>query len=108
MVKTGTRGLAREICKEIKKQRIGQLNVLKIRQAYLTTKVSTSNGALIHLTELTSVNISIAKWYKSESESINLFSRSQDIKLRFIWPCKSDCQPIFPKMRRTYSLFAKL
>ena len=29
-------------------------------------------------------------------------------KLRFIWPCKSDCQLIFPKMQRTYSFFAKL
>ena len=23
------------------------------------------------------------------------------IKLRFIWPCKSDCRPIFPKMQQT-------
>ena len=28
--------------------------------------------------------------------------------LGFIWPWKSDYQPIFPKMQRTYSLFAKL
>ena len=28
--------------------------------------------------------------------------------LRFIWPCKSDCQPISPKIQRTYSLFVKL
>ena len=28
--------------------------------------------------------------------------------LRFIWPCKTDCQPIFPKIQRTYSLFCKI
>ena len=28
--------------------------------------------------------------------------------LRFILPCKSDCQPIFLKMQGTYSLYAKL
>ena len=29
-------------------------------------------------------------------------------KLRFILPCKSDCQPIFPKMQRTHLIFSKL
>ena len=28
--------------------------------------------------------------------------------LKFIWPCKIDWQPIFPKMQRTSSLVAKL
>ena len=27
---------------------------------------------------------------------------------RVIWPCKNDCQPVFPEMQCTYSLFAKL
>ena len=40
MVKTGIKELARERGLEIKIQRIGQLNVQKIRQAYLTTKVN--------------------------------------------------------------------
>ena len=28
--------------------------------------------------------------------------------LRFIWPCKSDCQPFPQKMQGTFSLFVKL
>ena len=81
MVKTGIRELAIERGKEIKKQRIGQLNVLKIRQAYLTSRVSTSMGDLTHLTDLIGVNISISNWYESESAAINIFSRYQDINL---------------------------
>ena len=44
MVKKGIKELARERGIEIKKQRIGQLNMLKIKQAYLNTKVSSSLG----------------------------------------------------------------
>ena len=40
------------------------------------------------------------------SEQI-FFLNTSDI-LRFIWSCKSYCKPIFPKMQRTYSFFAKL
>jgi hypothetical protein len=74
MVKTGIKELARERVIEIKKQRIGQLNVLKLRQAYLNTKVGSFPGNLSYLTDLMEVNISISKWYESESENIILFS----------------------------------
>ncbi len=73
MVKTGIKELARERGIEIKKQRIGQLNVLKLRQAYLNTNVGTFPGNLSYLTDLMEVNISISKWYESESENIILF-----------------------------------
>ena len=72
MVKKGIKELARERGIEIKKQRIGQLNMLKIKQAYLNTKVSSSLGDQKHLTDLMGVNISISKWYETESENINL------------------------------------
>ena len=47
--------------------------------------------------------------YQRWNEKLCLCANMQLIvKLRFIWPCKSDCQPIFPKMQHTYSLFEKL
>ena len=81
MVKKGIKELAREKGIKIKKQRIGKLNMLKIKQAYFNTKVSSSLGDHKHLTDLMGVNITISKWYESESENINLFSRAQDINL---------------------------
>ena len=43
-----------------------------------------------------------------ETNHHNTLSWLEECRLRFIWPCKSDCQPIFPKIQRTYSLFEKL
>ena len=48
--------------KELKNQRLGQLNILKIRQAYLTQKVS--NDEIVYLTELTYTNLRIKQWYE--------------------------------------------
>ena len=62
--------------KELKKQRMGKLNLLKIRQAFLTEKVS--NNLTTHLTELNVTNLKISEWYEEESKAINLMARTQD------------------------------
>ena len=66
-------------CKEIKRHRLGQLNMMKIRQAYLTSRVS--EGDLAKFPDLAKINIQISQWYEDESKSITLMSRSQDINL---------------------------
>ena len=51
LVKGGVIQLAQARGKEIKNQRLGQLNILKLRQAYLNQTVS--NDEIVYLTELT-------------------------------------------------------
>ena len=51
-----------------------------------------------------SLTLSIGEWRCFK----DIFTRDESVRLRFIWPYKSDCPPIFPKMQRIYSLFAKL
>ena len=63
--------------KEIKKQNIGRLNILKLRQINLTHKVN--KGQIELLAELKTVNISISEWYNNESDKIILLSRSNDL-----------------------------
>ena len=62
LVKGGIRQLAQTRGKELKNQRLGQLNILKIKQAYLTLKVS--NDEMAYLTELTFTNLKIKQWYQ--------------------------------------------
>ena len=55
---------------------MGQLNLFKLRQAYLTTKVSNNVKGL--LTELHVINLRIQEWYDDESKAITLMARAQD------------------------------
>ena len=77
LVKKGILHLAKVRARELLKQRRGHLNLLLLRQAYLTCKVS--NGDLSSLTTLSEVKLRISKWFKEESEKIILFSRANDM-----------------------------
>ena len=79
LVKDGIKQLALTRSKELKKQKMGRLNVLKLRQVNLTNKVN--NMQIKHLAELKLVNLLISEWYKNESAAINLLSRSNDVNL---------------------------
>ena len=76
IVKKGIKQIAQVRGKELKKQRMGQLNLLNIRQAYLTEKVSCNQTN--HLIELNVMNLKITEWYENESKAINLMARTQD------------------------------
>jgi exonuclease III len=79
LVKGGIRHLAMERGRELSRQRKGQLNVLYMRQAHLTTQVGA--GDLSRLTELTEINLRISQWYDVESKRIILLSRAKDIDI---------------------------
>mgnify|MGYP002637546871 FL=1 len=79
LVKTGIKQLALARTKELKKQKMGKLNILKLRQVNLTQKVN--NMQMNFLAELKLVNLLISEWYKNESSMIHLLSRSNDLNL---------------------------
>ena len=78
LVKAGIKKLAIDRSKVLKRQRIGQLKMMQIKQAFLTRQVSSNAHAP---TELSVINLRIAAWYENESQKINLLSRAQDINL---------------------------
>ena len=77
MFKSAVKNLAIQHGKEMKKERLGILNMLKLKQAYFTTQVP--NNVLNSLTELLVINGRIAEWYKSKSEIFFLMSRSENL-----------------------------
>ena len=60
LVKKGIKQLAMTRSKEIKKQKIGRLNILRLRQVNLTHKINI--GQINFLAELKMVNILISEW----------------------------------------------
>ena len=58
---------------------MGQLNMLRLKQSYLTSKPSLNTQAII--TELAMINMQISRWYEKESQKISLMARSDDINL---------------------------
>ena len=79
LVKKGILQLAREHKREMNKERQGQLNLLLVRQAYLTSKLL--KGDLSYYTALEEVKLRISKWFHAESEKIILLSRAHDINM---------------------------
>ena len=77
LVKPGIRKLALQRSKEINRERRGELNLLLLRQAYLTRSLQL--GQLEKLGEFRSVQLAIGQWYKRESEKIILQSRVDDV-----------------------------
>ena len=77
LVKGGIKHLAKIRGKELKKERLGKLNILKIRQAYLANKINVEYSPL--LTQLMEIKLEISQWYENESRSIILESRARDI-----------------------------
>ena len=78
LVKPGVKQLAMVRGKEMNRERRGYLNLLLVRQAYLTSKVQ--QGILGKLPELEHVHLLIEKWYDEECSKIALQSRSDDIQ----------------------------
>ena len=64
LVKPGIRKLALQRSKEINRERRGELNLLLLRQAYLTRLLQL--GQLEKLGELRSVQLAIEHWYERE------------------------------------------
>ena len=79
LVKPGIKKLAIQRSKEMNRDRRGELNLLLLRQAYLTRQIQL--GQLRKLGELRSVQNDIQHWYESESEKIILQSRVEDISV---------------------------
>ena len=78
LVKPGIRRLAITRGKEMNRDRRGFLNLLLVRQAYLTSKVQ--HGHLSKLTDLKHVHLLIEQWYDEECSKIALQSRTDDIQ----------------------------
>ena len=77
MVKPGIRRLAINRTKEINIEKRRKLNLLLLRQSYLTTKIQ--QGVQGKLGELRFVQEEIQQWYEAESKKIVLQSRVDDI-----------------------------
>ena len=77
MVKPGIKKLAIQRSKEINRERRGELNLLLLRQAYLTRLLR--QGQLGKLGELRAVQVDIERWFEREGEKVILQARSDDV-----------------------------
>ena len=74
LVKPGIKKLALERNREINKEKREKLNLLNIRQAYLTAKLQ--NGELFRLPDLNLVHHQINEYYQTECQKIQLQARA--------------------------------
>ena len=77
LVKPGIKKLAIQRSKELNRERKGELNLLLLRQAYLTRLLQF--GHLNKLGELRAVQQEIMLWYEKESKKIILQSKVDDV-----------------------------
>ena len=77
MVKPGIKSLAINRSKELNQQRRSELNLLFLKQAYLTRKLQ--QGHLYKLAELNALHLLITQWYDQECEKVKHQSRVQEI-----------------------------
>ena len=79
LVKPGIKKLAITRSKELNRERRGLLNLLMMRQAYLTCKVQAGEtGKLFALRE---VQLQIEEWFTTEVEKVKFQSRVDDIQV---------------------------
>ena len=78
LVKPGIRKIALERAKEINIEKKESLNLLLIRQAYLTRKLQ--QGLISKLGELQEVHLLIETWYQKECEKLQLQSRVDEFQ----------------------------
>ena len=71
MVKPGIKKLAIQRSKEINQEKKEEINLLLLRQAYLTRKLVGYRSAQV-LAELKTIQIQIEKWYQRESQKIQV------------------------------------
>ena len=79
LVKPGMRKLAQQRSKEINMARRGELNLLLLRQSYLTHKIA-SLGQSGKLGELKSVHLLIELWYSKECQKVQHQSRIEEFQ----------------------------
>ena len=77
MVKPGIKKLAITRSKELNKERRSELNLMLLRQGYLTRKLL--NGHLEKLSELKQVQMRITVWYERECQKIKQQARVDEI-----------------------------
>ena len=79
LVKPGIRKLAIERGKELNKERRAYLNLLMLRQAFLTKKVHSGEFRL--LSALKEVQVKIEDWFETELQKVKYQSRVNDIQI---------------------------
>ena len=77
LVKPGIKKLLIERGKELNHEKNGRLNLLLLRQAYLSRKILQGNHGL--LTQLLVVQTEINDWYEQESEKVKIQSRIEEV-----------------------------
>ena len=77
LVKPGIKKLLIERGKELNHLKNGRLNLLLLRQAYLSRKLLQGNHSL--LTQLLLVQSEINDWYEQESEKVKIQSRIEEV-----------------------------
>ena len=78
IVKPGIRKLGIKRSKQLNKEKRDFLNLLTLRQCYLSRKIQL--GLTNYLSELKCVHMQIEKWYQKESEKIQLQSRVKEFQ----------------------------
>jgi hypothetical protein len=78
LVKPGIKKLAIERSKDLNKERKSLLNLLMMRQCYLTKKVQTGETEM--LPALREVQLRVVEWFETEVEKVKNQSRVEDIK----------------------------
>ena len=77
MVKPSIKKLLIERGRELNREKIGELNLLQIRQSYLVRKVQ--SGMMQFLADLHFVQAEIVSWHKKECDKVKLQSRCEEI-----------------------------
>ena len=77
IVKPGLRKLLINRGKELKREKVGVLNLLLLRQSHLVRKIQA--GSLERLQELKQVQLEIMQWHAEECEKVKIQSRSEEI-----------------------------
>ena len=77
--KNGVKFIAKQRGIELNKERMGILNMLRLKQVYYTSQVQ--GNVPNSLTELLTINCRISKWYQDESEKIKILSKCEDLGL---------------------------
>ena len=78
VVKPGIRKLRIKRSKELNLEKREALNLLLLRQCYLSRKIH--QGMQHHLSELKSIHLLIEQWYKKESEKVQYQSRVNEFQ----------------------------
>ena len=78
VVKPGIKKLGLKRSKELNKEKREVLNLLLLRQCYLTMKVQ--HGLLNYLAELKTVHLLTGQWYSKESEKVQHQARVNEFQ----------------------------